>query len=569
MKRSFFYILIAALLGQMASPAVLASYTYDALGRRITATIGNTTTRYYYAGQRVIEERDAADNLVRYHVGGGQYIDERVATYSQATAAFEYYLLGDTFSVVGSGDAAGSSIQRLEYTAGGTFTGSASSLPADLDGDGDVDLADYTLLAGYANGPGQAGSGTGWEAADFDADGDVDLKDFLTFQSQFGQTGSGGPASGAFALHGRPVDVLGDGHVLMYVRARYYDPANGRWLQRDPAGYVDGGNLYEAFGNNPVRNIDPQGTYFKLASSWKQGHEVYWQSIIPIAAWLFTDEPKDELYLGRYYWSDGQKFVVYDGPVWDEPSSGVQRYVIPFDALEAWAKQEIDQASYERFLLMNGVPLNDGGKVVRRRTLDVVGLGLSEAYAEHVRSVEQHIVGILPNTIAQTAEMIVTGGVDPVTQRNMTGREVRAHGLKVGWEAVGTVGVTGVANRVAGALPAGVGRAPVPVRALNRGPTTWGNQKTLADHFNRHGKDFGARSTQHYADQASDFLRSSQTQRLPTKIDADGVIRVYDPKTNTFGSFNPDGSTKTFFKPTRGVDYWNSQPGVAPWEAPR
>jgi hypothetical protein len=98
---------------------------------------------------------------------------------------------------------------------------------------------------------------------------------------------------------------------------------------------------------------------------------------------------------------------------------------------------------------------------------------------------------------------------------------------------------------------------------------TWGNQKTLADHLNRHGKDFGSRSAQHYADQASDFLRSSQAQRLPTKIDADGIIRVYDPKTNTFGSFNPDGSTKTFFKPTRGADYWNSQPGVAPWEAPK
>ncbi len=80
MKRSSLYILIATLLGQMASPPVLAAYTYDALGRRITATIGNTTTRYYYDGQRVIEERDAADNLVRYHVGPSQYIDERVAT---------------------------------------------------------------------------------------------------------------------------------------------------------------------------------------------------------------------------------------------------------------------------------------------------------------------------------------------------------------------------------------------------------------------------------------------------------------------------------------------------------
>jgi hypothetical protein len=43
------------------------------------------------------------------------------------------------------------------------------------------------------------------------------------------------------------------------------------------------------------------------------------------------------------------------------------------------------------------------------------------------------------------------------------------------------------------------------------------------------------------------------------------VIRVYDPETNTFASYNMDGSTKTFFKPrwstfTRGL-YWSQQFG--------
>jgi len=36
---------------------------------------------------------------------------------------------------------------------------------------------------------------------------------------------------------------------------------------------------------------------------------------------------------------------------------------------------------------------------------------------------------------------------------------------------------------------------------------------------------------------------------------------VYDESTNTFGSYNSDGSTKTFYKPTDGVEYWNRQPG--------
>jgi pyocin large subunit-like protein len=94
---------------------------------------------------------------------------------------------------------------------------------------------------------------------------------------------------------------------------------------------------------------------------------------------------------------------------------------------------------------------------------------------------------------------------------------------------------------------------------------TWGNPRTLARHFRDHGGDFAAKSADEYAEMASDFLHRSQLQRLPTKIDADGVIRVYDPATNTFGAYNPSGTTRTFFMPKRGVEYWNDQPGVAPW----
>lgn len=91
-----------------------------------------------------------------------------------------------------------------------------------------------------------------------------------------------------------------------------------------------------------------------------------------------------------------------------------------------------------------------------------------------------------------------------------------------------------------------------------------GNPSTLARHFRDHGADFGAKSAGDYAAQASQFFICSQVDRLPTKIDADGVIRVYDPKTNTFGSFNPDGTTKSFFKPASPT-YWDRQPGSAPW----
>ncbi len=96
------------------------------------------------------------------------------------------------------------------------------------------------------------------------------------------------------------------------------------------------------------------------------------------------------------------------------------------------------------------------------------------------------------------------------------------------------------------------------------GPSNWGNPRTLERHFRDHGADFGAKSADDYARQAADFFKRSQVERMPTKIDKDGVIRVFDPKTNTFGSFNPNGTTKTFFKPTSPT-YFNRQPGIMPW----
>jgi len=100
--------------------------------------------------------------------------------------------------------------------------------------------------------------------------------------------------------------------------------------------------------------------------------------------------------------------------------------------------------------------------------------------------------------------------------------------------------------------------------AVRLAPTqSFGNPAKLEDHFLRHGADFGASSADDYANQASNFLQSSLRDSLPAKIDAEGVIRVYDPSTNTFAAFNPDGTTRTFFKPSSPT-YFDRQPGSPP-----
>lgn len=83
---------------------VLATYMYDALGRRTQATIGTITTRYCYSGSQLIEERNGSDARLRCHIPGSQYVDEQVASYTDETGRWEYYLLGRQFNVVGRGN---------------------------------------------------------------------------------------------------------------------------------------------------------------------------------------------------------------------------------------------------------------------------------------------------------------------------------------------------------------------------------------------------------------------------------------------------------------------------------
>jgi pyocin large subunit-like protein len=89
---------------------------------------------------------------------------------------------------------------------------------------------------------------------------------------------------------------------------------------------------------------------------------------------------------------------------------------------------------------------------------------------------------------------------------------------------------------------------------------TWGNPVSLPDHFARHGRDFGARNADEYALLAYQFLHRAAVEHYRAKIDDHGVLRIYDPRTGSFGAYNPDGTTKTFFKPGR-ADYFDRQPG--------
>lgn len=66
-----------------------------------------------------------------------------------------------------------------------------------------------------------------------------------------------------YGYHGRRIDQETGN---WYFRHRYYNAKQGSFLQRDPLGYIDSMNLYNAFGNNPVNYSD----VFGLFSTYKK-----------------------------------------------------------------------------------------------------------------------------------------------------------------------------------------------------------------------------------------------------------------------------------------------------------
>ncbi len=82
----------------------------------------------------------------------------------------------------------------------------------------------------------------------------------------FGQITSPAPltADFPFAFTGRPFDA--DTGLYNY-RARWYDPAVGRFVSLDPSGFGGGdANLYRYAGNSPLVNVDPSDSGSTLDS---------------------------------------------------------------------------------------------------------------------------------------------------------------------------------------------------------------------------------------------------------------------------------------------------------------
>ena len=86
-----------------------------------------------------------------------------------------------------------------------------------------------------------------------------------------------------------------------------------------------------------------------------------------------------------------------------------------------------------------------------------------------------------------------------------------------------------------------------------------GNKKTLQQHFNDHGHQFGCDTQTSYAAHAVAFANNVDRVNCVSFVDKKGSTYKYNTKTNTLAIVTKDGYVITYFKPKEGYDYYLSK----------
>jgi RHS repeat-associated protein len=172
-------------------------YIWDALGRRVGRTANSATTIYFQDGQQTLADyaSGASASSPTYIYLFASYIDEVVLR--SGGSGLVYYHRNQQYSITALSDASGTIIERYAYTAYGTPTITDAS----------------------------------------------------------GTTRTTTAVVNRYTYTGREWDET---LALYHYRARMYDAVGGRFVSRDPIGYVDGASLYMSYTS--ISALDPSGT---------------------------------------------------------------------------------------------------------------------------------------------------------------------------------------------------------------------------------------------------------------------------------------------------------------------
>ena len=206
-----------------------ASYTYDSNGNTLTKTVGSNTTTYSwdYENRLTGVTLPGAGGTVSFKYDPlGRRIEK---TTSSTTSVYAY----DGNNLVEETNSSGAVVARYAQTekVDEPLAMLRSGATSYYNADGLGSVTSLTNAAGAAA-----------ETYTYDSFGKV--------------TASVGSLTNPFQYTGRELDPeIG----LYYYRARYYDPAIGRFISEDPIEFSGGINFFRYVDNRPLQLIDPQG----------------------------------------------------------------------------------------------------------------------------------------------------------------------------------------------------------------------------------------------------------------------------------------------------------------------
>ena len=236
-----------------------------------THVLNDMRVNLYDAAWRLLESRidnnynpqAPAPSFDEYaqHVWGLRYIDDIVSTRRDLDPTAHdgaeitvFHATDAQFSSVAVILDNGDLLERVAYTAYGF---ARHQWQADANGDGAVDAADMSIVLSCY---GPITSANYKSEADFNRDGIIDSADLapvLVFLPALPEGTLSAPSVGnRVGYCGYRFAPVTETYLA---RNRWYEPTLGRWIERDPAGYVDGINLYEYVRSAAVNGTDARG----------------------------------------------------------------------------------------------------------------------------------------------------------------------------------------------------------------------------------------------------------------------------------------------------------------------
>ncbi|MBX3322116.1 MAG: hypothetical protein KF757_03915 [Phycisphaeraceae bacterium] len=501
--------------------AVLAKYRYNGLHQRTIAeqhTGGSLSSRerfFYSPDWQLLEQRtyNASDVLVAtaQQFWGKRAIDDAVMRRIDRDPAendgFEdtyYYITDHLRSVVAIVDHAGKLVERVRY---GPYGEPTHHRPGDVNGDGVVDFFDAQVMIDLG------GSGVEIDDENYQADADINrdgIIDFYDVQLVLADvtkdqvTGISDPETVANPIGYAGYVYISDfgamGHWL--ARHRIFDPVMGRWITRDPAGYVDGMSLYLYARSNPWAFVDPMGLFGIVTELFAQ----------------ITSAVAQEARQGidRAATAVQSKLGIVGGVV----AHGVG--VVANDVINA----------AEGVVHLKAAIDNSADSMAAKIAIEKVQnpLAPSETFAQVKTSAVEQAIDYGGRVMSGDAEAIGDG--------------LRA----IGYAGVGGPGTSAAVSRLGGQVANNI-----TVRARGFAPNK------LESHFAKHKSEWSSMSIKKYDRKAHSLMNAEIGGDILGHTRSNGDILRYNRKTNEFGVMAEDGTIRTFFRPQDGMNYWDRQ----------